>query len=358
MVERKLVLGVEKLASGGDGIAFSNGQAVFIPHTIPGEKVEARVISEGKGYLRAQLLEVLDPSPSRVTPPCPLFGVCGGCNLQHIDYPAQLALKAAYVREVLERIGGFSPGELPIESGSPYAYRNRVQVHETPDAGLGFMAEGSDLAVRAPGCPVAVGALDQWLRRQNRKSRPAKELRSRIGDRDRFVVFAQDEKLFIEGEAARATARIGPITYSFPVAHFFQSNISMAGRLVDRAVAGLSGGAALDLYCGAGLFAARLASSFDKVICVESDTVSLEAARGNLPAGKGSFHAQDVETWIASQGAGKRGHEPIDWAFVDPPRGGLSPKTRQWLKTVTIRGLSYVSCDHATLARDLHDLVG
>jgi len=360
MVESKLVLRVEKLASGGDGIAFSEGQAVFVPYTIPGEKVEARVVSRGKGYLRAELLEVLESVPSRVTPPCPLFGLCGGCKLQHIEYSSQIAFKTAYVREVFERIGGFVPDDLPIESGSPYAYRNRIQLHETADGGLGFMAEGSELALRAPGCPVAVGAVDQWLKRQNRKAKPGKELKSRIGERDRFVVFAQDEKLFIEGETSRATARIGPLTYSFPLSHFFQSNLDMAERLVDRAVSGLSGGVALDLYCGAGLFAARLASAFDQVICVESDAVSLEAARNNVSGGKGRFCAQDVETWISSLGrnSGKGNGRAFDWAFVDPPRGGLSSKTREWLKTYPVGGLSYVSCDHATLARDIGELRG
>ncbi|MCX7027661.1 MAG: hypothetical protein NT061_09300 [Spirochaetes bacterium] len=360
MVGEKLVLDVEKLASGGDGIAFSGGQVVFVPYSIPGEKINARVVLQGKGYLRAEILSVLEPAASRIRPPCPVFGSCGGCKLQHIDYPAQLTFKVASIKETFERIGGFVLDELPVESGSPYAYRNRIQLHETRDGGLGFMGEGSELAIRAPGCPITVPTLDQWLRKQNRKARPYKELRSRIGDRDRFVVFAQGEELFIEGETAKASARIGSLTYSFPLAHFFQSNLAMAERLVDRAVAGLSGGTALDLYSGAGLFAARLASSFDQVICVESDAVSLEAARGNVPPGKGRFHPQDGETWTGAQGkkAEGLGGTRFDWAFVDPPREGLSPKMRTWLKTALLGGLTYVSCDHATLARDLGELRG
>ena len=361
MVGEKLVLGVEKLASGGEGIAFSRGQAVFVPFSIPGEKVEARVIFQGKGYLRAEILSVLEPAASRIDPPCPLFGSCGGCKLQHIDYPSQLAFKVAYVRETFERIGGFVLEKLPVESGSPYSYRNRVQIHATSDGGLGFMEEGSENALRTPGCPIAVSAIDSWLKRQNRKSRPFKELISRIGNRDRFVLFAQNEKLFIEGETARATARIGQATYSFPLSHFFQSNLTMTALLLDRAVAGLSGTTALDLYCGAGLFGARLATTFDQVLCVESDTVSLEAARDNLPRGKGRFYAQDVETWVSGQGKkalgqGGLGLTSSNWAFVDPPRGGLSQKTREWLKKAPLDGLSYVSCDHVTLARDLSDL--
>lgn len=300
-----------------------------------------------------------------MAPPCPLFGRCGGCNLQHIAYPAQLVFKTQLARESLERMAGIEAPSLPMEAGEPYSYRNRVQIHPAADGGLGFMAGGTEEALRAKGCPIAVPEIDQWLRRENRKSKPYRELAARIGQRDRFVVFAQDGRLSVEGETALAEARVGPAKYLFPLGHFFQSNLAMAERLVDRAVKGLSGDLALDLYSGAGLFAARLASSFGQVVCVESDPVSLEAARSNLPRGKGRFHAQDVESWVSSQArqAGEAGRKTaagarFDWIFVDPPRAGLSPKVRGWLKTFPSRGLSYVSCDQATLARDLGDLIG
>jgi 23S rRNA (uracil1939-C5)-methyltransferase len=132
----------------------------------------------------------------------------------------------------------------------------------------------------------------------------------------------------------------------------------MAGALVDEALLGISGQKAVDLYSGAGLFAARLAGQFGEVTCVESDAVSLEAARGNLPAGTGRFVPTDVETWaLAAAARARRGEASrFDWVLADPPRSGLSPATREWLKGADIGGFIYVSCDHVTMARDIGDL--
>ncbi len=221
------------------------------------------------------------------------------------------------------------------------------------------MEAESSSSVRAGGCPVAVGVVDAWLRKQNRKARPEKDLQARIGARDRFVIFGQDDRLYVEGLDAQAKAFVAGREYRFPLKHFFQSNLEAAGALVKDALAGLSGGLAVDLYSGVGLFAAGLALQFDKVICVESDTVSLEAARGNLPAGVGEFHPTDVESWASSASARTRrlGARRFDWILADPPRSGLSPVAREWLKNADIGGFTYVSCDHATMARDIGDLV-
>jgi len=356
----RIILTVEKLASGGDGIAFLDGQAVFIPFSIPGEKISCAVVERSRDFLRAEILEILDPSPHRVKPPCPVFGLCGGCSLQHIEYAHQLDFKIGAALDVFRRTAKIEPRNAEVKSGKAYGYRNRVQLHFTQDRGIGFMEAESASSVRAAGCPIAASSIDGWLRRQNRKAKPEKELQARIGQRDRFVVFGQDEHLYIEGIDAQAKAFVAGREYSFPLRHFFQSNIEMAGRLVEDAVDGISGRVAVDLYSGAGLFAARLAEQFDEVICVESDAVSLEAARGNLPPGSGRFVATDVESWTSAAAARARRGEAarFDWVLADPPRSGLSPATRAWLKSADIGGFLYVSCDHATMARDIGDLVG
>lgn len=358
MVEEKLILTVEKFASGGDGIAFLGGQAIFIPLTIPGETVSCTIIERSKDYARARLLDIIDPSPFRVEPECPIFGQCGGCGLQHIAYERQRALKAEAARESFIRTAKFDPGEIPLKAGRPYGYRNRAQFHFTADHGIGFMEAESASSVRARGCPVMVGPIDAWLRRQNKKSRPDKELQAAIGMRDRFVVFGQDDRIYIEGVDARAKATVAGQEYMFPLRHFFQSNLEMAGTLVNDATGGLEGRVAADLYSGAGLFAARLAAQFDEVLCVESDTVSLEAARTNLPKGKARFYPMNVEDWAKAEAARARhGDSPrIDWVVADPPRAGLSPAIRDWLKKAGLGGLVYVSCDHVTMARDIGDL--
>lgn len=354
----RIILTVEKLASGGDGIAFLDGQAVFIPFSIPGEKIRCEIVAKTKDFIRAKPVDILEPSPFRVKPACPIFGICGGCNLQHIDYGEQLKFKVEAVCDSFRRTAKFELGVPRVKSGSPYGYRNRVQLHFTLDHGIGFMEAESAASVRAEGCPIAVSAIDTWLRRQNRKARPDKELRARIGQRDRFVLFAQDDRLYTEGVDPKAKAIVGKIEYTFPLRHFFQSNLEMAGALVDDAIEGISGETAVDLYSGAGLFAARLERQFKEVICVESDAVSLEAARGNLSAGSGRFIPTDVEVWAQSAAARSRRGEAarFDWVIADPPRSGLSPATREWLKKANIGGFSYVSCDHVTMARDIGDL--
>jgi 23S rRNA (uracil1939-C5)-methyltransferase len=357
-MEERIVITIEKLASGGDGLAFLDGKAIFVPFVIPGEKAVCLITESSRDYSRAVPIDILKPHPSRVTPPCPLFGTCGGCNLQHIEYSAQLDFKQRAVRESFLHIAKFDPGILPIVSGASYGYRNRVQVHCTEDHGFGFMASESNRSMRAHGCPIAVKAIDTWLRQQNRKSRPDRELKARIGDKDRFVVFAQNNALSIEGMNRTTVAAIGPITYTFPLGHFFQSNLELTEKLIDAAIEGLSGERAADLYSGAGLFAARLADRFKEVILVESDTISLEAARTNMPKGRGRFYGIDVDAWVAlEQSRIKKGiDEGFDWLVLDPPRSGLSTSTREWLKKAPIGGFSYVSCDHGTMARDLGEL--
>jgi len=386
MAEETLTLTVQKLASGGDGIAFSDGRVVFIPLTIPGEKVVCRLVSGSRDYARAVLLDVLEPSPDRVVPPCPIFGLCGGCNLQHITIERQRELKVGSVRETFLRMAKFDPGPLQIISGAEYGYRNRAEFHFSGDHGIGFMASDSSESVRARDCPVVAPSVRAWLRVQNKKSRPDKDFRAAYGNRDRFTVFGQDERLYIEGRDAVARAVVAGREYSFPLRHFFQSNVEMASLLLQDVIDGVSGDRAVDLYCGSGLFAKRLAERCGEVVCVESDPVALEAARVNV-TGKGvAFRAKTSEEWIkspvssagwrnpsptpsatvsgtaetdvgaAGRQARPRAQVPIDWVTVDPPRTGLSPELRAWLSRAAIGAINYISCDHVTLARDLAEL--
>lgn len=350
MAIEEVVLSIEKIASGGDGIGFIDGQAVFVPFSVPGEQLRCRVTEKSGNYLRAAITEILEPSPFRTQPLCPIYETCGGCNLQHISYPHQAELKAETVKDAFRRTAHIDLGNPEIAAGTGYGYRNRVQLHFCDDHHLGFMEAGSVTPVRADGCPVAVDVISDWLRSQNRKSNPRKELQARIGQRERFALFGQDGKLYIEGLDALAVAVVAGREYRFPLRHFFQSNLPLAGILADDLAEKLQGARAADLYCGAGLFASRLSESFDEVACVESDTVSLEAARGNVPKSKASFFARDVESWTRSA----KGR--WDWVVADPPRAGLSGIMRSWLKTADVGGFAYVSCDHTTMARDIGDL--
>lgn len=372
---------VEKLAAGGEGIAFAGGKAIFIPFSIPGETIRIRPIKETKGYIRAEIIDILTPSSDRTVPECPLFGICGGCSLQHIEYTAQLKLKAEAARESFVRIGKFDPGPLPLHSDTPYHYRNRAQFHLTLDGGIGFMKADSDDAIRlGSGCPILKPVLDTWLKSQNRKTKPAKAMQLYIDQQKRFMAFADDTKLYIEGKDRTAHVVLAERSYHFPVKHFFQSNLAMAKKLIKDIELRLPepGECAVDLYAGAGLFSKILVERFSDVSCVENDTVSLEAARENCSGYSMRFFPMDVETWVSrelsrmgksapsvasvetSRSTGpaiKTSVKAFDCVIADPPRQGLPPILKTWLTSTAIKKFFYVSCDHVTLARDIGELI-
>lgn len=378
MADTTFLVKVEKLAAGGEGIAFADGKAIFIPFSIPGETIRIRPIKETRDYIRAEIAEILTPSPDRTAPECPLYGICGGCSLQHIEYTAQLRLKAEAARESFVRIGKFDPGPLPAHSDKPYHYRNRAQFHLTSDGGIGFMKADSDEAVRADsGCPILKPALDAWLKSENRKAKPGKAMKLYIDQQTRFMAFADDTKIYIEGKDRTANVVLAGRNYRFPVKHFFQSNLAMAERLIQDIESRLPepGKRAADLYAGAGLFSKLLAERFSSLSCIENDTVSLEAARENCPGPGTWFFPMDVETWVsrelsrtgksalsadASGSAGPAAQAPasaFDCVIADPPRQGLPPILKTWLTSTAIKKFFYVSCDHVTLARDIGELI-
>lgn len=357
MADTTFLVTVEKLASGGEGIAFADGKAIFIPFSIPGETVRIRPAKTTRDYIRAEILEILVPSKVRIEPICPLFKICGGCSLQHIEYAAQCAFKAAAARESFIRIGKFDPGTLSVHSNAPYHYRNRAQFHLTRDGGFGYMKADSDEAVRADsGCPILKPLLDSWLKSENRKAKPAKDMKLYLDQQTRFIAFADDKNIYIEGKNRTAEVVLAGRTYRFPVKHFFQSNLAMAEQLVKDIESRLpaAGESAADLYAGAGLFSKLLAERFAMVSCVENDTVSLEAARGNCRNHGVRFFPMDVEIWAARELSQTTA---FDCVIADPPRQGLPPLLKTWLTSATIQLFLYVSCDHVTLARDVGELI-
>ncbi len=361
---------IEKLVAGGDGLARVEGQVVFVPFTLPGEEVRLELASRRRSYAAGEVRQVLRASPHRVEPPCPVFGTCGGCAWQHIDYAEQLRLKTALAAEALARVGRLRPEELPpawtggggaggpLPAASvPYGYRNRVRLHRDGRGRLGYLRRGSHEVVPVRGCPIAVPAINAFL-----AAAPARPPAGRpmvAPGKDRFQLFGYEDRVAVEGEAAAEPLRVTVLDrpIEFQVETFFQSNLGLLPRLVSAAVRGLSGRRALDLYSGVGLFASFLADSFEQVIAVEENPLSLSYARRNVPAARSGaghrFHAARVEAWLRAYPAGE---EP-DAALVDPPRAGLSAEVVRLLIERRPRRLSYVSCDVATLARDLGRLL-
>jgi len=347
-----LKLRIEKLVAGGDGLAFHEGKAVFVPLALPGELVLASISRERRDFLQAELLEVLEPSRYRVAPACPIYGECGGCNLQHLSYPRQVEEKAAIVSEALRRTGRIEREEIPAVPSLPFSYRNRMQLHLTGEGRLGFMRRSSSELVEAASCLVAVKPIQAWMEARAGSSRAFDELKPYILGKDRFLVFGYQDEVWIEGERGVVEAKVAGEPIRFHLKGFFQSNLYLLEYFVPDALGGLSGESAADLYCGVGLFGRFLAKSFSRVTCVEHNPFALDLARQNLPGKGNDFHALTVEDWVRSEGAKRR----FDCVVVDPPRTGLSGPVREWLGRARPRMIVYLSCDPVTLARDAGEL--
>jgi 23S rRNA (uracil1939-C5)-methyltransferase len=337
-------LSIDKLVAGGEGLGRAAGKAVFVPGVLPGEKVRVRVVQRRKDFERAVLLEVLEPSPHRVQPPCRLAGVCGGCDWLHIRYEEQLAQKVNIVREALLRTGRITRDAIQIEPSAPLGSRSRAQVHRNGNGRLGYMGAGSNRIVRVETCPIVVRPLDGVF---NGAVHVPESL-------DRFTVFSNGEYVATEGidDDRTLLARVCGHEIVFSVGCFFQSNLAVLDRLVPWALEGLAGSVAADLYCGVGLFGSFLSERYSRIICVESSAMSLSYARRNVVGPAHEFFPMSVEQWITSGAA----QGPFDAVVVDPPRPGLGTEVRAWLRGAAVERLVYVSCNPVTLARDLGEL--
>jgi len=352
---------IERVVSGGAGLARSGGRAVFAPLTAPGDLARLRIVAEKPGWTAAELVELIEPSPQRADPVCPLFGVCGGCNFQHLAYQAQLEAKEAIVIEDFSRIAGRICGQkdenqtITVHSSPPLGSRNRVQLHCSPENRrlLGFRPRtggrnGGDLVVISD-CPVAEKGIRRGILEKTLVPPPQK---------DRFTVYSQDGNVYTEGGARRGRVKILGKDLFMDAALFFQSNaVMLEALLLDLQALAARAGKTLpmgDFYCGVGTFAAFLAPLFPGAVLLEKNRQALALARQNLPGGlKADFHGLDDDRFAASPAA----KVPLGFAVVDPPRGGLSPLMRKHLAASGPPLLAYVSCAPETLARDAAALI-
>jgi tRNA/tmRNA/rRNA uracil-C5-methylase (TrmA/RlmC/RlmD family) len=315
---------ITDVAFGGKGVARTGGKAVFVPYVIDGETVSASFTREHKKFLEAELESIVTASPHRVEPRCPYFGRCGGCVYQHIDYEHQLALKWRQVKETLRRIGGLKePPMRPfIPSPIEYEYRNRITVH-VRDGAIGFFRRESNKLLDIERCPIALNEVNGQLA-ELRASRP----------RDGHYTL-------------RASA--GPRVFT-------QANDAVAAAmldLVDRLL-GAAAGTLIDAYCGAGFFSKRLRGRFEKVIGIDWDQHAIAVAREDANENE-VYVAADVEAELDARlrSITPPSHEAKSAVIVDPPATGLSKTIRETLIQQQPTQLIYVSCNPATLARDL-----
>lgn len=301
-------------------MARQDGQVVFVPFTAPGETVRAVLTERHKTFARAKLLEVLQPSPDRVVPPCPLFTECGGCATQHLNYAAEARIKVGQIESALRRIGKIpEPILRPILTGPEYGYRNRITVHNR-EGKVGFLATDGRTLVDVSKCLLAAEDVNAKLA----------HLRSRPRPRPHYSVRADE----VRGEA------------------FYQSNRPLAEPLRRLVVAAVPTGAhaVLEGYAGTGFFSAPLVAAGKRVLAVESHPAAVEVFRREVPGGElweGRFE-DEMENALA-----KLGTDPAA-CLINPPRGGLSPDARKRLaRSLPFLGILYLSCDPPALARDV-----
>ncbi len=363
---------VEKLVYGGEGLARMDGQVVLMPYVLPGETVSVRPGRMKNGVLRtAGGTEIMVASPGRTQPGCEYFGECGGCQYQHAEYALQLEQKRAILLETLQRLGGIRyDREIPVVSGEPWQYRNRVQLH-CHERSLGFHKAGSHDLCPINHCPISSPVLNEVIRQlSDAAKRPEwpRFLRS-------LEVFTNEREvqLNILDSLRPVAARFfewcgsflpsfapGPIEYGaaghqFRISRgsFFQVNRFLVDGIVETAMGDLRGEQAVDLYAGVGLFTLPLAQRFATVQAVERGGPAYRDLEWNARES-----GREIQTVKGPAEEFLRDlSETPDVIMADPPRTGLGKELTAELLRVKAPQVVIVSCDPTTLARDLKSLL-
>jgi 23S rRNA (uracil1939-C5)-methyltransferase len=400
------LVSIEKPIYGGAFLTRIEGKAVFVPLTLPGEQARIRILDGKRGYATAEVEEIVAPSPQRVAPSCPHFGACGGCQYQHATYAAQLAYKKEILHETLERGGVYLPEDIAVIAGEPWAYRNRIRLAFDPNEVAGYRGRRSHAVIPIAECPIAAPLLVSaalaagTILRELPATLPVSEIslfcdaaetallasltvagagKHGAGERC-FEDFAQalsgkiPELKGVEllgdvgkGQAPHRMSQWGTNSLSYRAAGmdyrvdqgaFFQVNRWLIDALVQRVTGDARGGVAWDLFAGVGLFARQLADRFTRVIAVESASASIAALSHNLRGTSASAVKATTLDFLRRERSGKRPASIVpDLIVVDPPRAGLGSETTALLAEIAAPEIVYVSCDPATLARDLRTLV-
>jgi 23S rRNA (uracil1939-C5)-methyltransferase len=401
-----LQLTIEKLVYGGDGLARlpadeqGRGKAVFMPFVLEGETVEASLVEQKRGFARARVDNVAQVSPLRIAPSCPYFGQCGGCHYQHTSYAHQLEIKAAILKENLRRIGKIElDAELVVHPSPEWNYRNRarLQVRSEPQFALGYYKFNSHEVLPVEQCPISSPLINRAIATVCALGRAGK-IAAGIQDIE-FFANAEDSELLLQlhatdirrqaaiqvaeemksvlpevagisvlrslpgrGSETEQIVALGAASlayntqrasYRLSQGSFFQVNRYLVDELTKTVAEGYSGDVAVDLYAGVGLFSTVLARSFAQVIAVESSPTAHADLAHNSPSNVRTV-PNPTEQFVEGVADKLR----PNFVVVDPPRNGLGEMVVRRLAGLGAGRIVYVSCDPATLGRDLAGLLG
>jgi len=332
----KIETQIEDIAFGGEGVGRYNDFVVFVPFTIPGEKVLVEIAEVKKNFARAILLKILEPSPHRVEPLCKYFGDCGGCQYQHIAYPYQLQVKRKQIVDLLERIGGFTAPQVDEVSACPrpYQYRNKIMVRSQWDKlqkklVIGFLRYDNRLVSDIQECKIAEPTINEQLKKVRENPPPRGGLKVML--------------------------RVLPPDWEVPFDSFFQNNFYALPILVEKAAECIKESNAkylIDAYCGIGFFGISLANFVEKVIGFDIDLQAIKAAKKNAEL-KGlrncEFYPGKTEDLLPNLSKNLENTALL----MDPPRTGVPAESLKFLRQNRPKQIIYVSCHPATFARDL-----
>ena len=357
-VGEELNIKIEKIVPGGYGLAFAENLTVFVALSAPNDKLKVKIHQLKGKTAFAEIVEIIEPSIDRIEPPCVYFGRCGGCDFQQLNYAAQLAAKVGIIKDCLTRIGKINYEEeiQIIGSPKPFGYRARAQWHvNTRRRKIGYFQRKSHDIIDVKECPILTGELQETLT----------ELRETIvwdsfwsetvaiesaGAGENVSVYSAE----IVEPTEELSFNLNGHRYFYDATVFFQGNPILIEQLIEAAIAGASGSAAFDLYCGVGLFTLPLAEKFIKVFGVEAGGKASDFAKKNVENARlenASIICEDVGEWLSQNESVK-----VDFVLLDPPRAGTEKRIIESLLKIKPREISYISCEPSTLARDLRIL--
>ena len=355
-VGQRLELSLKSWGRLGEAMANHEGQDVFVLGGIPGERVVAEVIRVRRKYVAAIVEQVLEASPSRIDAPCQYYGVCTGCQWQHMDYSAQLSVKRDKVLDALERVGGLNDVKVHPTLPSPiqYGYRNHARFTVGREGDLGFVNRETRRFVHIDNCMLMHEGINSILGHLQDRCGETTQLAIRAGrETDEYLVQPplKNPEIPIPTGQKHYIESVGERTFRVASPSFFQVNIDQAAQLIGivREAVNLSGSEVLlDAYTGVGTFAILLTPFVKRVYAIEESSAAVADAKENAVGAENiQFLLGKTEDVLADL------PERPDVVILDPPRAGCQPSALDHLAKLGSPMLVYVSCDPETLARDL-----